>query len=95
MSQGRIVAAGFSVRKVAMKDQNTRNLKVAATKKTDEALKVISMQPSIIKSLLTSLCQREVNSPSLIKRGKGRFFNNDVLLILLCNSGKLKCQKNL
>jgi hypothetical protein len=29
----------------------------------------------IVKSLLTSLCQREGNSPSLAKRGKGRFFN--------------------
>jgi len=26
-----------------------------------------------IKSLLTSLCQREAISPSLAKRGKGRF----------------------
>jgi hypothetical protein len=32
-----------------------------------------------IKSLLTSLCQREAMFPSLEKRGKGRFFNNDFL----------------
>jgi hypothetical protein len=35
----------------------------------------------IIKSLLTSLCQREEMHPSLVKRGKGRFFNNDSLLM--------------
>jgi len=43
--------------------------------------KVISMKILIIKSLLTSLYQREGNYPSLVKRGKGRFFNNVVLLI--------------
>ena len=43
--------------------------------------KVISMKTLIIKSLLTSLCQREVIYPSLEKRGKGRFFNNDALLM--------------
>ena len=42
---------------------------------------VISMKTLIIKSLLTSLCQREEIYPSLAKRGKGRFFNNDALLI--------------
>ena len=36
---------------------------------------VISMKTSTIKSLLTSLYQREGKCPSLIKRGKGRFFN--------------------
>jgi hypothetical protein len=41
--------------------------------------KVISMKTSITKSLLTSLCQREGINPSLAKRGKGRFFNNDAL----------------
>ena len=35
----------------------------------------------IAKSLLTPLCQREGNSPSLAKRGEGRFFNNDALLM--------------
>jgi hypothetical protein len=45
----------------------------------------------IIKSLLTSLCQREEKSPlergvgvcypSLAKRGEGRFFNNVALLM--------------
>jgi hypothetical protein len=35
--------------------------------------KGISMKTLILKSLLTSLCQREENSPSLEKRGKGRF----------------------
>jgi len=39
------------------------------------------MKTLIIKSLLTSLCQREGNYPSLVKRGEGRFFNNDALLI--------------
>ncbi len=39
------------------------------------------MKTLIIKSLLTSLCQREGNYPSLAKRGEGRFFNNVVLLI--------------
>jgi hypothetical protein len=29
-----------------------------------------------IKSLLTSLYQREAMYPSLVKRGKGRFFDN-------------------
>jgi hypothetical protein len=43
--------------------------------------KVISMKTLIIKSLLTSLYQREGNYPSLVKRGEGRFFNNVVLLI--------------
>ena len=42
---------------------------------------VISMQRLIIKSLLTSLCQREEMCPSFEKRGKGRLFNNDTLLI--------------
>ncbi|OGW52629.1 MAG: hypothetical protein A2Y81_05315 [Nitrospirae bacterium RBG_13_43_8] len=42
---------------------------------------IISMKTLIIKSLLTSLCQREEMLPSLPKRGKGRFFNNDALLI--------------
>jgi len=40
--------------------------------------KVISMKTLIRKSLLTSLCQREGSSPSLAKRGEGRFFNNDI-----------------
>ncbi len=39
------------------------------------------MKILIIKSLLTSLYQREGNYPSLVKRGEGRFFNNVVLLI--------------
>jgi hypothetical protein len=39
------------------------------------------MKTLIIKSLLTSLYQREEIHPSLAKRGKGRFFNNDVLLM--------------
>jgi hypothetical protein len=43
--------------------------------------KVISMKTMIIKSLLTSLCQREEQYPSLAKRGKGRFFDNDALLM--------------
>src|SRR4030043_2136477 len=43
--------------------------------------KVISMKTLIIKSLLTSLYQREGNYPSLVKRGEGRFFNNVVILI--------------
>ena len=50
--------------------------------------KVISMKTLIIKSLLTSsvasrtdLCQREGMYPSLAKRGKGRFLNNDALLM--------------
>ncbi len=43
--------------------------------------KVISMKTLIIKSLLTSLYQREGIYPSLAKRGEGRFFNNDSLLM--------------
>ncbi|MEW6417402.1 MAG: hypothetical protein AB1480_04690 [Nitrospirota bacterium] len=39
------------------------------------------MKTLIIKSLLTSLCQREEMYPSLAKRGEGRFFNNDALLM--------------
>jgi len=39
------------------------------------------MKTFIIKSLLTSLYQREEMHPSLAKRGKGRFFNNAFLLI--------------
>jgi hypothetical protein len=39
------------------------------------------MKTLTIKSLLTSLCQREGINPSLAKRGKGRFFNNDALLM--------------
>ncbi len=39
------------------------------------------MKTLIIKSLLTSLYQREEIYPSLAKRGEGRFFNNVVLLI--------------
>jgi hypothetical protein len=35
---------------------------------------VISMKTLIIKSLLTSLYPREEIYPSLVKRGKGRFF---------------------
>jgi hypothetical protein len=34
---------------------------------------------AITKSLPTSLCQREGINPSLAKRGRGRFFNNDAL----------------
>jgi len=43
--------------------------------------KVISMKTSITTSLLTSLCQREEINPSLAKRGEGRFFKNDALLM--------------
>jgi len=42
------------------------------------------MKTLILKSLLTSppeADQREVIYPSLEKRGKGRFFNNDTLLM--------------
>jgi hypothetical protein len=39
------------------------------------------MKTLIIKSLLTSLYQREEMYPSLAKRGVGRFFNNDSLLM--------------
>jgi len=38
------------------------------------------METLIIKSLLTSLCQREEIYPSFVKRGKGRFFNYDALI---------------
>ncbi|OHE59752.1 MAG: hypothetical protein A2Z47_15400 [Thermodesulfovibrio sp. RBG_19FT_COMBO_42_12] len=67
------------------------------------------MKTLIIKSLLPSLCQREVMYPSFPhsgrlgrlaeesgfaevkeKRGKGRFFNNDALLI-----NSLVCIQNL
>jgi len=40
------------------------------------------MKTLIIKSLITSLYQREVMYPSLEKRGKGRFFNNDDALLM-------------
>jgi hypothetical protein len=49
--------------------------------RTNITNKVISMKTLIIKSLLTSLCQRKVMYPSLAKRGEGRFFNNDALLM--------------
>jgi hypothetical protein len=39
------------------------------------------MKILIVKSLLTSLCQREGNYPSLAKRGKGRFFIRTYLKI--------------
>jgi len=39
------------------------------------------MKTLIIKSLPTSLYQREGNYPSLAKRDEGRFFNNVILLI--------------
>jgi hypothetical protein len=39
------------------------------------------MKTLIVKSLLTSLCQREKQHPSLAKRGEGRFLNNDALLM--------------
>jgi len=40
------------------------------------------METLNIKSLLTSLCQREEFYPSLAKRGEGRFYNIFVLLLL-------------
>ena len=40
----------------------------------------MKMKTILIKSLLTSLFQREVKYPSLEKRGKGRFFNDSTLL---------------
>jgi hypothetical protein len=43
--------------------------------------KAISMKTLIVKSLLSSLYQREGIYPSLAKRGKRRFFNNDALLM--------------
>jgi NodT family efflux transporter outer membrane factor (OMF) lipoprotein len=43
--------------------------------------KAKSMNTLIIKCLLSSLYQREEICPSLAKRGVGRFFNNDALLI--------------
>jgi hypothetical protein len=39
------------------------------------------MKTLIIKSLLTSLYQREGTYPSLAKRGERRFFNNDILIM--------------
>jgi hypothetical protein len=49
------------------------NTRVRMTSGNDRITnKVISMKTLIIKSLLTSLCQREVIYPSLEKRGKGR-----------------------
>jgi hypothetical protein len=38
------------------------------------------MKTLIVKSLLSSLYQREGIYPSLAKRGVGRFFDNDALL---------------
>jgi len=51
------------------------------TSETFSTNKVISMKTLIIKSLLPSLYQREGIYPSLAKRGEGRFFNNDALLM--------------
>jgi hypothetical protein len=51
---------------------------VFKTRVTD---KIASMKALIVKSLLTSLCQREGMYPSLAKRGEGRFFNNNPLVI--------------
>jgi len=55
-----------------------------------------------IKSLLTSLCQREAIYPSLVKRGKGRFFNNMKLYVQkdsgqagMTNERKMKIQSKL
>ena len=42
---------------------------------------IISMKTLMIKSLLSSLCRREGKFPSLVKKGKGRSFNNDALLM--------------
>jgi len=49
------------------------------------------MKTLIVKSLLSSLCQREGIYPSLAKRGVGRFFNNDALLmhLLITHDSKL------
>jgi hypothetical protein len=49
-----------------------------------------------IKSLLTSLCQREAIFPSLAKRGEGRFDNNVTLLMtaLVCNNYYFSVFKN-
>jgi hypothetical protein len=43
---------------------------------------VISLKTFMIKSLLTSLYQSEEIYPSLAKRGKGRFFNNDSFFMI-------------
>jgi len=43
------------------------------------------MKTLIVKSLLASLYQREGLYPSLVKRGKGRFFNNHFLYIVKCD----------
>ncbi|MEW6419136.1 MAG: hypothetical protein AB1480_13630 [Nitrospirota bacterium] len=51
------------------------------------------MKILIIKSLLPSLCQREEMYPSLEKRGEGRFFNNDVLLMTSLVKGTLRYRK--
>jgi hypothetical protein len=54
------------------------------------------MDTLIIKSLLTSLYQREGINPSLVKRGKGRFFNNDALLMnSLVTGGYIQVQYRL
>jgi len=63
------------------------NYHILPEKATD---KVISMKTLIIKSLLTSLYQREGNYPSLAKRGEGRFFNNVVLLITALVTGYIR-----
>jgi hypothetical protein len=40
---------------------------------------MVLIKKLIVKSLLSSLYQREGRNPSFVKRGKGRFFNNDSL----------------
>ena len=67
MSHGSIVAAGFSLRKVAMKNQNTRNLKVAATLKTGQSLKL--KDSCHVDQIAPTLCQ--VEDKSLVRKVTG------------------------
>jgi hypothetical protein len=57
--------------------------------------KVNNMKTLIVKSLLSSLYQREAVYPSLAKRGVGRFFDNDALLVpyLILNKVSLRGAK--
>jgi hypothetical protein len=58
--------------------------------------KAISMTTLLKKSLLTSLCQGEALSPSLAKKGEGRFFDICILTYDLVSSMRIEkcCNKN-
>ncbi len=65
-----------------------KNLKVHITNKA------ISMATLLRKYLLTSLCQREAISPSLAKRGEGRFYDICILTYDLVSNLKFYLPAN-